>query len=109
MMFGSTLLTGEQIRAGRALLRLEQLDLAKAAKVSLETIKRLEGMRGPVEANTRTVIAIAEAFQRLGLVFNLDFGSGPGLRLVQPLVGDALTTGHARRTRGGGDQEAARG
>lgn len=94
-MFGS-LLTGEQIRAGRALLRLEQLDLAKAAQVSLETIKRLEGMRGPVEANTRTVIAISEAFQRYGLVFNLHLGEGPGLRLLQPLSSELSIQGHSR-------------
>ena len=63
-------LSGEQIRAGRAILRLDQASLAKGAGVSLETIKRLESMRGPVEANTRTVAAIAAAFQRLGVGFD---------------------------------------
>jgi transcriptional regulator with XRE-family HTH domain len=84
MPFGSLLLTGEQIRAGRALLRIEQTDLARAAQVSLETIKRLERMHGSVEANTRTVAAIAEAFYRLGVVFDLSIGAGPGLRLATP-------------------------
>lgn len=83
MQFRSSPLTGEQIRAGRAILRLEQADLAKASRVSLETIKRLERMRGPVEANTRTVIAISDAFHDLGVVFDLGVGVGPGLRLIQ--------------------------
>ena len=83
MRFRSLDLTGEQIRAGRAFLRIEQVELAQAAGVSLETIKRLERMRGPVEANTRTVMAISDAFLAKGLVFDLGSGEGPGLRLVQ--------------------------
>ncbi len=63
-------LSGEQIRAGRAILRIDQVSLAKGAGVSLETIKRLEAMRGPVEANTRTVAAIAAAFHRQGVGFD---------------------------------------
>ena len=77
-------LTGEMLRAGRAICRLEQSELATAAGLSLETIKRLERMRGPVEANTRTVNAISMAFEQLGVVFDLRSGSGPGLRFIQP-------------------------
>lgn len=107
MALGSLLLTGEQIRAGRALLRLEQVELAKAAQVSLETIKRLEGMRGPVEANTRTVIAVAEAFEALGVVFDLGFGQGPGLRLVRSMTDTRQSAnGHASHGQAGGDAAA---
>jgi len=84
-MVSGAVLTGEQIRAARAFLRIDQLELAKAAHVSLETIKRLERMRGPVEANTRTVVAIAKAFVDYGVVFDLKQGEGPGLRLLGPL------------------------
>ncbi len=84
MSFRTVLLTGEQIRAGRAFLRLEQTQLAGAAGLSLETVKRLERMRGPVEANTRTVAALATAFHDRGIVFDLSLSSGPGLRLMDP-------------------------
>lgn len=84
MPLGALMLTGEQIRAGRAFLRMEQVDLAKSAGVSLETVKRLEKMRGPVEANIRTVAAIAEAFYRSGVSFDLTRGAGPGLRFLEP-------------------------
>ncbi|HEY3696716.1 helix-turn-helix transcriptional regulator [Phenylobacterium sp.] len=84
MSFTALLLMGEQIRAGRAFLRLEQAELASAAGVSLETIKRLERMRGPVEANTRTVAAVVQAFHQRGIVFDLRSGAGPGLRLADP-------------------------
>ena len=70
MDFRKVGLSGEQIRAARAILRLDQSALATGAGVSIETIKRLEGMRGPVEANTRTVEAIAAAFRRLGVDFD---------------------------------------
>ena len=37
----ANLLTSEQLRAARAILRLEQRALSEASKVSLATIKRL--------------------------------------------------------------------
>ncbi len=83
MTLQSTMLTGEQIRAARAFVRLDQLDLAKIAGVSLETVKRLERMHGQVEANTRTVAAIASAFAKLGVVFDLSQGHGAGLRWAE--------------------------
>jgi transcriptional regulator with XRE-family HTH domain len=76
------LLTGEQIRAARAMARIEQVELARRAGISLETVKRLERMRGHVEANTRTIASITDAFAALGVVFDLDVGQGPGLRLA---------------------------
>jgi transcriptional regulator with XRE-family HTH domain len=61
------MLTGEQIRAGRALARLEQAELAHRSGLSLETIKRLERIRGPVGANVRTVHALQDAFSAVGV------------------------------------------
>ncbi len=76
--------TGEQIRAARALVRWEQADLASAAGVSLETIKRLEGTRGPVSAHARTLDAIKAALAEVGVVFIDSNGQGPGVRLREP-------------------------
>jgi len=74
-------LTGEQIRAARALARLEQTDLAGKASVSVETIKRLEGMRGTVSAQMATVLAIKRALEAAGVIFIDENGEGPGVRL----------------------------
>jgi transcriptional regulator with XRE-family HTH domain len=60
-------LTGEQIRAGRALARIEQTTLAEITGLSLETIKRVERIRGPVNVNLKTLNAITAA---LGIVFD---------------------------------------
>ncbi|MBL8770925.1 MAG: BLUF domain-containing protein [Phenylobacterium sp.] len=76
-------LTGEQIRAGRALMRIEQTELARLSGLSLETIKRLERTHGPVEANSRTVIALTGAFADLGVVFDI-CESGLGVCRLPP-------------------------
>ncbi|MGJ0508403.1 MAG: helix-turn-helix domain-containing protein [Methylocystis sp.] len=78
------LVTGEQLRGARAMVRLEQSDLAKTAGVSVDTIKRLERTQGVVSANLATVHAIVAALEAAGVVF-LDAGEsadgGPGVRL----------------------------
>lgn len=84
MVFRSLTLTGEQIRAARALGRLEQAELARRSGLSLETIKRLERIRGPVDANSRTLTAISEAFRLIGIQFETD--EGVGVRFTDPLV-----------------------
>lgn len=76
------MLTGEQIKAARALTRLEQAGLAQASGLSLPTIKRLEKMVGPISANTSTEAAIRRAFDGLGVIF-LDADTlGVGVRLA---------------------------
>lgn len=77
-------LTGEQIRAARALARLDQSDLAIRAGVSLETIKRLERIRGPVDAKHRTMRAIQRAFEGAGVA--LDHA---GVRVMRAEAGGA--------------------
>lgn len=75
------MVTSEQVRAARALIRWEQRDLAEASGVSLPSIRRLETQRGPLAAQPRTVAAIVTAFERAGVTFDLNAGDGPGLRL----------------------------
>ncbi len=74
--------TGGQIRGARALCRVEQAELAEAAGLSVQTIKRLESFEGPVDATTRTVSALMAAFRNFGVVFDLNIGAGPGLRFL---------------------------
>ena len=75
------MLTAEQMQAARALVRMRQPQLAEAAGVSLETIKRLEGMRGTVSAQLSTVTAIRRALEAAGVIFIDENGEGPGVRL----------------------------
>ncbi len=75
------MLSGEQIRAARALARMEQAALAAASGVSLPTVKRLEKTAGPISANTGTEARIRKAFDAAGVIFIDENGEGPGVRL----------------------------
>lgn len=66
-MPGIHYLTGEQIRAARAITRIDQAELARLSGVSLETIKRLERIHGQVDANIRTLNRILDAFLSLSV------------------------------------------
>ncbi len=63
------ILTGEQIRAARAMLRMDQAKLASEARVSVDTVKRLESVDGEPKANPATLFAIRRVFEMCGLDF----------------------------------------
>ncbi|WP_316184638.1 multiprotein-bridging factor 1 family protein [Bradyrhizobium sp. SZCCHNRI1003] len=74
------MLTSEQIRAARAMLRIEQRDLAEKSGVSLETIKRIERTPGRISAYTGTVDKLRRALENAGIEFTN--GDQPGVRLT---------------------------
>jgi DNA-binding XRE family transcriptional regulator len=71
--------TGEQLRAARAMARMEQSHLAGRANVSVETIKRLEKTVGQVSANVLTVNSIVAILESAGIVFTN--GNEPGVKM----------------------------
>lgn len=74
-----------QIRAARALLGWNQAYLAKAANVSIATIRRMEAQEGPVMGYVSTLIRIQSAFEQAGICFlDTDAGGGIGVRLKAP-------------------------
>ena len=75
------MITSEQIRAGRALLRITITDLAKLANIGVATIKRAEAGAGLPSANVRTIDAIIKAFQNAGVEFVGTPDDRPGVRL----------------------------
>lgn len=79
------MLTAEQLRAARALLRMEQKELAERAGVSLPSIKRLEQMEGALTATrVSTIEAIRAALEKAGVAFIPENGGGAGVRLAKP-------------------------
>lgn len=78
------MITSEQIRAARALLRLEQKDLAELSGVSLPTIKRLETQRGVLSAQPRTAEALKSALESQGIQFLESGGvaTGQGVAII---------------------------
>jgi predicted transcriptional regulator len=75
------------MRAGRALLGIDQKTLAELAGVSLPTIQRMEASTGTVRGVVETLIKVVDAFNRAGVELigehaRSDDG-GRGVRLKQ--------------------------
>jgi transcriptional regulator with XRE-family HTH domain len=81
------MITSEQVKAARGLLRWNQEDLAAASGISLPAIKRLEQLPGPLAAQSRTVEAIIAAFGNTGVEFIVENGGGPGVRIRKSAKG----------------------
>ena len=64
-----SLVTGEQLRAARAMLRMEQEPLAEVAGISVATIRRMEGFNGPIGARTDTLRRLQRALETAGVRF----------------------------------------
>jgi predicted transcriptional regulator len=69
-----------QIKAARALLSWSQEDLAKAADVSVPTVKRLEAAVGELGGRPETVRKLRTALEAAGIEF-IGGGGGLGVRL----------------------------
>jgi transcriptional regulator with XRE-family HTH domain len=76
-----------QIKAARALLGWSQEDLARAADVSVPTIKRLEASEGLLGGRSETGEKIQKALQAAGVEFIAENGGGPGVRLRKRVEG----------------------
>lgn len=75
------MLTSEQLRAARAMVRLDQKTLAEAAGISVPTLKRLEGGAGPLNTSHQSAERLRTALEVAGVEFIPENGGGAGVRL----------------------------
>ncbi len=79
------MITSRQLRAARALAGLDQRALARAARLSLPTIQRMEASDGVVRGNVESLMKLIAALDRLGIeLINegaVSESGGRGLRL----------------------------
>lgn len=66
------MITSRQIRAGRALLNWTQQQVADAAIVSLNAVRRLEKEEG--DPRVSTVLSVEQALRKAGIEFLADDG-----------------------------------
>ena len=82
------MITAAQMRAARALLAIDQRQLAELSGVSLPTIQRMEASEGTVRGVIDTLTKIIEAFDRAGVELigsnTASVGLGRGVRLKHP-------------------------
>ena len=75
------MITSDQIRAARALLRWSGKDLAEKTGLGFSTLMRLEVLEGVPSAQAKTLEAIQKAFESAGVEFIGTPEDGPGVRL----------------------------
>jgi transcriptional regulator with XRE-family HTH domain len=85
------MITSQQMRAARALLGIDQRQLAELADVSLATIQRMEASDGQVRGVVGTLVKVIQALERAGIELIGEnapsSGAGRGVRLTEPLAG----------------------
>jgi hypothetical protein len=73
-------ITAEQIRGARGLLRWSAARLAKEAAVSLQTIQRMEAVVGVPRSHTKNLEAVQLVLENSGVRFISENGGGVGVR-----------------------------
>ena len=64
------IITGRQIAAARALLGMNQSELAAVARISVPTLKRMEAATGSAPGMTNNVEAVTRSLEAAGIRFS---------------------------------------
>lgn len=82
------MISGAQMRAARALIGIDQRELAALSGLSLPTIQRMEASKGPVRGTVGSLTKVVEALEHAGVELlgenTPSTGQGRGVRLKQP-------------------------
>ena len=72
------MITGAQMRAARALLGIDQRQLAQRSGLSLPTIQRMESSDGVVRGNVDSLMKLVEALAAAGIELIGEGAASPG-------------------------------
>ncbi len=82
------MITGTQMRAARALLGIDQRELARLSSLSLPTVQRMEASDGVVRGNVDSLMKLVGALHEAGIELIGDNATsshgGRGVRLTTP-------------------------
>lgn len=85
------MITSQQMRAARALLGIDQRQLAALASVSLPTIQRMEASDGQVRSVVDTLVKVISALEAAGIEIIGEnapsSGAGRGVRMRETASG----------------------
>lgn len=91
------MITSYQMRAARALLSIDQKQLAELAGLSLPTIQRMESSDGQVRGVVNTLVKVIGALEGAGVELIGEYapstGTGRGVRLAETRVGATKARG----------------
>jgi transcriptional regulator with XRE-family HTH domain len=87
--YPSGMITAAQMRAARAMLRIDQRTLAELSGLSLPTIQRMEASDGVVRGNVDSLMKLVGALQAAGIELIAEGAvsteGGRGVRLTKPV------------------------
>jgi DNA-binding transcriptional regulator YiaG len=75
------MISTDQVRAARALLRWSAQDLADVSGIGVATIRRMEVTEGVPSGQIRSLLAIQSALEAAGVEFVGSPSDSPGVRL----------------------------
>lgn len=82
------MITAAQLRAARALLGIDQRELAQRSSLSLPTIQRMEASEGVIRGNVDSLVKLVEALSAAGIELiaegTASSAGGRGVRLKSP-------------------------
>ncbi|WFU71988.1 MULTISPECIES: transcriptional regulator [unclassified Bradyrhizobium] len=82
------MITAAQLRAARALLRIDQRELAQLCSLSLPTIQRMEASEGVIRGNVDSLVKLVEGLSVAGIELIAEGAAsssgGRGVRLKSP-------------------------
>ena len=91
------MITSRQLRAARALAGLDQRALAKASRLSLPTIQRMEASADVVRGNVESLMKLIAALERAGIELinegSTSSSGGRGVRLRERVRSRARRSG----------------
>jgi transcriptional regulator with XRE-family HTH domain len=71
-------ITAAQLKAARALVGMDQRDLARAAGLSLPTVQRMEASKGTVRGTVDSLVKLVTALEKAGVELLAEGASSPG-------------------------------
>jgi len=79
------MITATQLKAARALLEIDQRELAELSRLSVPTIQRMEASSGVIRGNVDSLMKLVHALERAGIELinegTVSSAGGRGVRL----------------------------
>ncbi len=79
------MITAEQIRGARAMLRWSAKQLAEQAGLSWPTVQRMESAKGVPSGLSKNLELVQRTLENAGIIFIDEDELGPGVRLREPI------------------------
>ncbi|RFB79949.1 helix-turn-helix domain-containing protein [Methylovirgula sp. 4M-Z18] len=93
------MITAAQLRASRALLGMDQRELAARSNLSVPTIQRMEASEGVIRGNVDSLMKLVGALDEAGIELigegGASQGGGRGVRLKEPVTTFDNTSGNS--------------